>query len=44
LNGARSSETITLLENGEALVAGGSESSKNSSSFVTLATAELYKP
>ena len=44
LNSSRSGETITLLENGEALVAGGSQSSKNSTGFVILATAELYKP
>jgi hypothetical protein len=44
LNGSRAGETITLLENGEVLVAGGSQSIKNSNGFVTLATAELYKP
>ena len=44
LNSSRSGETITLLENGEALVAGGSQSSKNSTGFVILATAEVYKP
>jgi hypothetical protein len=42
LNGSRSAESITVLQNGQALVAGGSQSTKNG--FVTLATAELYKP
>jgi hypothetical protein len=33
---------MTVLQNGEVLVAGGSQSTKNSG--VILATAELYKP
>jgi hypothetical protein len=35
---------MTVLQNGEALVAGGSQSAKHSSGFVILATAELYRP
>ena len=42
LNGSRSGQSMTVLQNGEVLVAGGSQSTKNSG--VTLATAELYKP
>jgi hypothetical protein len=42
LNGSRSGQSMTVLQNGEVLVAGGSQSTKNSS--VILATAELYKP
>jgi hypothetical protein len=41
LNGSRSGQSMTVLQNGEVLVAGGSQSTKNS---VILATAELYKP
>ena len=44
LNGSRSGESVTLLQNGQALIAGGSQSTKNPSTFVVLATAELYKP
>ena len=42
LNGSRSGQSMTVLQNGEVLVAGGSQSTKNSG--VILATAELYKP
>jgi hypothetical protein len=42
LNGSRSGQSMTVLQNGEVLVAGGSQSTKNSSAV--LATAELYKP
>ncbi len=44
LNGARTGESMTVLQNGQALVAGGSQSTKNSNNFVVLATAELYNP
>src|SRR6516162_533789 len=39
---SRSGQSMTVLQNGEVLVAGGSQSTKNSG--VILATAELYKP
>ncbi|HEV2425585.1 MAG TPA: kelch repeat-containing protein [Terriglobia bacterium] len=44
LNGPRAGESLTVLRNGQALVAGGSQSTKTSSGFVILATAELYRP
>ena len=44
LNGSRSGESMTVLQNGEALVAGGSQATKPSSNFVILASAELFKP
>ena len=44
MNGTRAAESITVLQNGQALAVGGSQSASNSSGFVILATAELYKP
>jgi len=35
---------MTVLANGQALVAGGSQFSKHSSGVVTLSSAELYTP
>ena len=42
LRDSRSGESITVLANGQALVAGGSQSTKNSNGI--LASAELYTP
>jgi hypothetical protein len=42
LNGSRFGESVTVLLNGEALVAGGEHSTKSGS--VVLASAELYRP
>jgi hypothetical protein len=44
LHDSRSGESITVLQNGQALVAGGSQHTKNQSGFVILASAELYTP
>lgn len=35
---------MTVLQNGQALVAGGGQSTKHSNGFVILASAELYTP
>lgn len=44
LKGTRAAESLTVLQNGEALAAGGSQSTGDSGGFVILATAELYRP
>jgi hypothetical protein len=44
LNGSRYGESITVLQNGQALVAGGSQSTMVKNNFVAPATAELYNP
>lgn len=44
LNGSRTGESITVLQNGQALVVGGSQSTTIKNNVVVLATAELYTP
>lgn len=44
LNGTRAAESLTVLQNGQVLAAGGSQSTEDSGGFVILVTAELYKP
>ncbi len=45
LHDSRSGATVTLLQNGQALVAGGEQSTKQTNNqFVVLASAELYTP
>jgi len=44
LHDSRSGESVTVLQNGQALVAGGGQATKKSSGFVTLSSAELYTP
>jgi hypothetical protein len=44
LHDSRSGESLTVLSNGQALVAGGGQATKHSSGFVTLSSAELYTP
>jgi hypothetical protein len=44
LNGSRSGQSMTVLQNGEVLVAGGETIDKNSGQAVVIASAELYKP
>ncbi len=45
LHDSRSGATVTLLQNGQALVAGGEQSTKQTNfHFVVLASAELYAP
>jgi hypothetical protein len=41
---SRGAESMTLLANGQALVAGGATFDKNSSQLVVISSAELYKP
>jgi Kelch motif protein len=44
LHDSRSGATVTVLQNGQALVAGGGQSTKQTNGFVILASAELYTP
>lgn len=44
MNATRAAESLTVLQNGQVLAAGGSQSTEDSGGFVILATAELYKP
>jgi hypothetical protein len=44
LHDSRSGESITVLPNGKALLAGGGQHTKNKSGFVILSSAELYTP
>jgi Kelch motif/Galactose oxidase, central domain len=44
MHDSRAGESMTVLPNGQALVAGGSQITKHSSGVVTLSTAELYTP
>jgi N-acetylneuraminic acid mutarotase len=44
LHDSRSDESVTVLSNGQALVAGGEQITKQSNSVVILASAELYTP
>jgi hypothetical protein len=44
LNISRSAESLTILSNGQALVAGGEHYDKHLGQLVILATAELYTP
>jgi hypothetical protein len=44
LHDSRSGESITVLPNGQALVAGGGQHTTNQSGFVILSSAELYTP
>jgi Kelch motif len=44
LHDSRSGESMTVVQNGQALVAGGGQSTKHSNGFVILASAELYTP
>ena len=41
---SRSVYSVTVLPNGQVLVAGGSQITKHSSGVVTLSSAELYTP
>ena len=44
LHDSRAGESMTLLPNGQVLVAGGSQFTKRSSGGVRLSSAELYTP
>ncbi len=44
LHDSRSGESIAVLPNGKALLAGGGQHTKNKSGFVILSSAELYTP
>jgi hypothetical protein len=44
LRDSRAGESVTVLPNGQVLVAGGSQSTRHSSGFVVLSSAELYTP
>jgi hypothetical protein len=44
MHDSRAGESMTVLQNGQALVAGGSQSTKHSNGFVILSSAELYTP
>lgn len=44
LHDSRSGESMTVLPNGQVLVAGGAQITKHSSGVVTLSSAELYTP
>jgi hypothetical protein len=44
MNDSRAGETMTVLQNGQALVAGGLQSARHSSGFVILSSAELFTP
>ncbi len=44
MHDSRSGESMTVLQNGQALVAGGGQSTKHSNGFVILSSAELYTP
>jgi len=44
LNTARGAESLTILSNGKALVAGGATFDKHTSQLITTATAEVYTP
>jgi len=41
---SRAGESMTVLPNGQVVVAGGSQLTKHSSGVVTLSSAELYTP
>jgi hypothetical protein len=42
MHDSRAGESITVLQSGQALVAGGSQSTKHSNGFVILDSAELF--
>jgi hypothetical protein len=44
LHDSRSGPSVTVLPNGQALVAGGGQATKHSHGFVILSSAELYTP
>jgi hypothetical protein len=44
LHDSRSGPSVTVLPNGQALVAGGGQTTKHTNGFVVLSSAELYTP
>ena len=44
MHDSRAGQSMTVLQNGQALVAGGSQSTKHSNGVVILSSAELYTP
>jgi hypothetical protein len=44
LHDSRSGESMSVLQNGQVLVAGGSQFTKHSSGMVILSSAELFTP